>query len=1140
MCRRSPCVVALVLSACFATLSFAQKPQPPRVGTGIFRGLRVTYEIENSRMIFDGDIVLDHVAQKLPENGSAGGTIDYLQYQWPKVGSVYQIPYTIDANSADVSNINTAVSQYNSTLAGVIQWVPQTTETDYVDFNLTAGNNSGEGFAYIGRIGGEQQITGAGNATVATLLHEMGHTTGLWHEQSRPDRDSYVTVMLTNMINTLASNSEQQFDDLQSLTLYDWGSIMHYNAWGFSKNGAPTLESIPPGMVLSNSVGYSAGDVDAIKRLYGAAPAAVTVTTNPPGLQVIVDGNPVTTPQTFNWPLRATHSLSVPTDAQTLGSVNYTFGRWNDDGAQSHSITVLPGNGELAFPASAPAVTVYTANFIQLVPYAMTVYPTGSGTVVPSPTPQSYPGITGAYYTARQLVTLTATPGSGQNFYEYINSPYWLPGGLGTNPKTFYVMDTGVGINTTASFSSTPVYIVTSNPTDSNFYVNVDNQYWPAPKSFSSMYDSTWTSGSTHSISVDATQWPYAYNSRYLFGSWSDGGAQTHSISAPATNTTYTATLDPQYYLNDYANEGCAGTIGVTPASPTGDGFYPSGTPLTFSETPATGWTFTEWQHDLTGTTDPKNTTMNDELWVTADYSTTATPLTVTGLSPAAAIAGSGKITLTINGTGFTAGSVVFFNNVYHASTLINGNTLTIALSSTDLAVPGGDQVFVENFPSGATCAAYQALPFNVASSPIVKPSVLSLAFAPQIVSTTSAAKTVTIKNTSKSAVTLNSETASAGDFAISSNSCGGTLGAGKTCALGLTFTPAAAGAVTGTLSISDTAPDSPQTVTLTGTGNLPLSVSPATLAFGTVAVGTTTAAKTVTLTNNESSTLSFAFAASGNYAISSTGTTCGASLASKSTCNIAVTFTPTADGATNGAVSITDNTAFSPQLLALSGTGSGGSVAPLTFTPATLSYGTQVVGTTSAAKTVTVKNTSAGAVTLSSIASTGDFAAVGSGTKPCAASLQLNAGASCTMSVTFFPAFGASGTITGAVVITDNAAVGQQILDVKGPASLPLTFSPTSLTFAAQDVATSSAPQTVTVMNNLTAAISPTIAGSGEFAAVPGGATPCGASLTSKAKCTFTVTFTPSGVGTRVSAVTVIDAANPSAESMNVTGTGQ
>src|SRR5262249_21643829 len=163
-------------------------------------------------------------------------------------------------------------------------------------------------------------------------------------------------------------------------------------------------ESIPPGMVLTNNVGYSAGDIDAIKRLYGSVPTLVTVATNPPGLQVVVDGSTVTTPKTFNWPLQSTHTLAVSTNAQTLGGTHYIYGRWNDNGAQSHSITVLPGNGELAFPATKPGVTVYTANFIQLVPYTMTVSPTGAGTVVPTPAQQSYAGISGSYYPVRSLV----------------------------------------------------------------------------------------------------------------------------------------------------------------------------------------------------------------------------------------------------------------------------------------------------------------------------------------------------------------------------------------------------------------------------------------------------------------------------------------------------------------------------------------------------------------------------------------------------------------------------------------------------------------------------------------------------------------------------------------------------------------
>ena len=1125
-----------------------------QVRTGIYRGRRVVYQIIKGKMLTEGDIALEHVDQMLPEKSNhPGGTLDYLQYRWPLVGSVYQIPYIIDAASGDVSNINAAISNYNSIFAGIIQWVPQTTETDYVDFNLNPADTSGQGNSYIGRVGGQQLIWGSGSCTVATILHEMGHATGFWHEQERPDRDAYLTMNFQNMVNTAYGDSTIQYDDMQALTLYDWSSIMQYSPWNFSKNGLPALESIPAGMPLANFTGYSAGDIDAIKRLYQAAPTAVTIATNPAGLQVVVDGITVTTPQTFSWPLYSTHTLSVSTNAQSqagviVGSTTatmfyYTYGRWNDNGAQTHSITVLPGNGELGFPATSPAVTVYMASFMQLVPYQTSVSPSGAGSVTPAPAPLSYPGLSGVYYIARQPVTMTATPNSGWNYYQYINSPYWLTGGLSINPKSFLTPDTGNPINTTTYFvpSTSPIYTVGSSPQDGNYYVIVDNNgYWPSPNSFSPYYlGSSWNSGTSHTIAVDSTQWPYTGNTRYVFGSWSDSGAQSHNITLPSSSTTYTATLNPQYYLSDYANQGCAGTVNVTPSSPTGDGFYPGGTLLNFSETPNTGWTFTEWQYNLTGTNSSENLTMNDELLVTADYNTIATPLTLTSLSPAAAVQGGGNFTLTLNGAGFTSGSLVFVNNVFRTSTFVNSNKLTVAMTTADLATPGGFQIFVEDFPSGAACAAFGALPFNVASSPIVTPSPLSLSFAPQLVGTTSAAKTVTLKNSSPSSVTMNSITAT-GDYAVSGNTCGSSLTSGASCTVKLTFTPVVGGAITGSLAISDSAPDSQQTVSLTGTGNLPISITPATLSFGTVAVGTTSASKTISITNNQSSTLSYSFSASGNYAVASTGTTCTGSLASKGKCNIAVTFTPTAAGAVNGALSISDATTFSPQVVGLSGTGSGGSTPPLSFTPTTLTFTAQAVGTTSTGKSVTVKNTSTGSVTLSALATSGEFAVSGTGTNPCTTSLNLAAGASCTVSVTFAPAFGSSGTINGAVVVSDNATVGQQVLDVKGTSALPISFTPTSLTFAVQTVATTSASQTVTLTNNLATSLNPTITGNGEYTVASGGTTPCTGTLGAHAKCTVVVTFTPHAIGTRPGAMTITDSANPGVQTMNLTGTGQ
>src|SRR5439155_1519625 len=231
------------------------------------------------------------------------------------------------------------------------------------------------------------------------------------------------------------------------------------------------------------------------------------------------------------------------------------------------------------------------------------------------------------------------------------------------------------------------------------------------------------------------------------------------------------------------------------------------------------------------------------------------------------------------------------------------------------------------------------------------------------------------------------------------------------------TFKPSAFGSVSGEVTILDSAGGSPHLVNLSGTGLTAISLSPTSLIFGTIAVGTTSAAKTVTLTNNLSTALTIGFSASGDYAaIGSGATPCGSSLAGKAKCTMSVTFKPKSNGSINGAVTITYNSGFSPQEVALSGSGSGGPSSPLTFSPASLTFTNQLVGTKSTGKTVTVTNSTVLSLSISKIAASGNFAAAGSGATPCGGSLA--AGAKCTMDISFSPTI--NGVIKGAVTITD------------------------------------------------------------------------------------------------------------------------
>lgn len=1142
----------LVLSALIAFLisaSLSGQVQQPEIRTGIFRGMNVTYtwipNKENDgggKAIYQGDIILDHV-QPMPEAGHIGESLGvaYAQYLWPQVDGIVQIPYTIDPSSGNQTNLNTAISQFNSTFSGLIQLVTYTNQTDYVNFDFDANDTSGVCEAYEGRVGGEQTVGGSGTCTVATILHEMGHVLGVWHEQSRPDRNTYVNVNYGAVIKASRSNFDQFLDNDQELTLFDYASVMEYPPYSFSRNGEPCIESIPAGIPLSNPNGYSAADIDGIERLYGLIPTAVTVTSNPPGLQVVVDGTTVTTPQVYNWALNSTHTLSVATSPQTLSGtgVSYIYGRWNDSTSQTHTITVTPGNNMVTQPASSPAVTVYSANFIQLVPYVNVISPTGAGTVATSPNPQTYTGLNGEYFIIRQLVMLTATPtqNSGENFLDFINGPYYLPGGIGANPKTFYVMDDGSTINLTTYFTTSQVYTVTTDPVESNVGVLADNAFWYAPVNFAPNFNlgsTSWTPSSTHTLSIDSPQYPWSSNTYFDFASWSDGGAQTHTITLPPTGgATYTANITGNYYVDDYAAESCAGSISVTPAS-TEDGYYPSGSLITFTETADTGWVFTGWNYDLTGTGNSQNLTVDDEVLVTANYSTTSTPLQLTSISPGSVTAGSAGFTLTINGAGFTSSTAAYIGGFYRQATFVSSTQVTVPILASDVATAGAFQVAVGNFPSGASCANYIPTTFYVllASGATASVSPSSMSFGDVAAGASSASQAITLANNGSGPLTIGSITAT-GDYS-QTNNCSASLAQNSSCTVNVTFNPSVVGAIAGAITFTDGVATSPQLVALSGTGVLPLKFKPATLSFGSVAVGHTSA-KSVTVTNEEKTAISLSPAASADYSV--TGGTCAPSLAAGASCTITVTFAPASSGTIDGGLAITTGAAFSPQIVGLSGTATGGPAAPLTFSPATLTFAKTGIGVTSAAKTVTVTNSSASSVTIDSISGSAAFSVAGSGSTPCGGALA--ASAKCTLAVTFSPDY--TGSTKGGVAVTTSGAGSPQVIDVTGTGAIPVTLAPTGLAFGTQSVGTTSAAKTVTLTNSSggTLTIS-SIATSGDFSWTPSGKDPCGGSVAAGAKCTFSVTFTPNETGAIVGAVTVTHSAPLGPAVIKLTGTGQ
>ena len=186
--------------------------------------------------------------------------------------------------------------------------------------------------------------------------------------------------------------------------------------------------------------------------------------------------------------------------------------------------------------------------------------------------------------------------------------------------------------------------------------------------------------------------------------------------------------------------------------------------------------------------------------------------------------------------------------------------------------------------------------------------------------------QTVTLTNTGSTALAITSLVTS-GNFAETDN-CVGSVPAGASCALSVTFVPIAvsSGASSGNVVITDDAADSPQTLILTGPNvSSPADgvLSPTGLTFPSQMVGTTSGAQTVTLTNPRTacrrSWSSRAFA-TGDFAVAQN--TCGRVLFSGRSCTIAVTFVATASGDRVGELTVFDNAAVLLQTVTLSGTG--------------------------------------------------------------------------------------------------------------------------------------------------------------------------------------------------------------------------
>ena len=240
------------------------------------------YEVLHQRRIFEGDIELGdetadianpppYVPEAISTDEGAvepelGTTVEALTARaaaalWPN-GRVY---YTIARGFPNRARVYNAIRHWHA--HSPIRFVRRTTQSAYVTFRTGSGCS-----AEIGRTGRRQYVRLASACTTGNTIHEIGHTIGLWHEQSRTDRGQHVRILWDNIEpsqrHNFATYAQQGFDG-RNIGRYDVNSIMHYGSTAFSRNGRPTITTLSGGRITGQRAKLSSRDIAGVRAIYG-------------------------------------------------------------------------------------------------------------------------------------------------------------------------------------------------------------------------------------------------------------------------------------------------------------------------------------------------------------------------------------------------------------------------------------------------------------------------------------------------------------------------------------------------------------------------------------------------------------------------------------------------------------------------------------------------------------------------------------------------------------------------------------------------------------------------------------------------------------------------------------------------------
>ena len=221
----------------------------------------VTYSAVDGLALFEGDIVLGTLAElDRPRDPAAEAiAITGSRFRWPN-GT---IPFTIDPAMPDKARVLDAIAHWEASTT--CRFAPRTKESDFVTFRAGTGCSSS-----VGRRGGQQFVTLAGDCGKGNAIHEIGHAAGLWHEHGREDRDRFVRINFDKVRKDSFHNFNQHVTDGDDAGPYDYASIMHYPRNAYSVDGSDTVVPLERSAQVGQRAALSAGDIAAANALCGS------------------------------------------------------------------------------------------------------------------------------------------------------------------------------------------------------------------------------------------------------------------------------------------------------------------------------------------------------------------------------------------------------------------------------------------------------------------------------------------------------------------------------------------------------------------------------------------------------------------------------------------------------------------------------------------------------------------------------------------------------------------------------------------------------------------------------------------------------------------------------------------------------